>query len=73
MVFAGQDAWRKHPMLTNCYKRPFPGFGIALGIFTGYCILDGAVKFVAPPAAKSYAPGTFKFQEQFGDDEDDDE
>lgn len=47
MVFAGQDAWRKHPMLTNCYKRPFPGFGIALGIFTGYCILDGAVKFVA--------------------------
>lgn len=47
MVFAGQDAWRKHPMVTNCYKRPFPGFGIALAIFTGYCILDRGVKFVA--------------------------
>lgn len=45
MVFAGQDAWRKHPMLTNCYKRPFPGFGIALGIFAGYCVLDGTIKF----------------------------
>ena len=45
MVFAGQDAWRKHPMLTNCYKRPFPGFGIALGLFAGYCVLDGTIKF----------------------------
>lgn len=44
MVFAGQDAWRKHPMITNCYKRPFPGFGIALGIFAGYCVLDGTIK-----------------------------
>lgn len=47
MVFAGQDAWRKHPMLTGCYKRPFPGFTIALGIFAGYCIIDGAIKYVS--------------------------
>ncbi|CAN0537326.1 unnamed protein product, partial [Ectocarpus sp. 8 AP-2014] len=40
MVFGGQDAWRKHPMLTGCYKRPFPGLGIALGLFAGYCVLD---------------------------------
>ena len=45
MVFAGQDAWRKHPMIANCYKRPFPGFGIALGLFAGYCVLDGTIKF----------------------------
>ncbi|CAM9776432.1 unnamed protein product [Scytosiphon promiscuus] len=70
MVFAGQDAWRKHPMLTNCYKRPFPGLGIALGIFAGYCILDGAVKFAAPPSVKSYPQGTFKFEAD-NDDEDD--
>lgn len=47
MVFAGQDAWRKHPMLANCYKRPFPGLGIALGIFAGYCIIDGTIKIAA--------------------------
>lgn len=45
MVFAGQDAWRKHPMLTNCYKRAFPGFGVAVGIFAGYCVLDQAAKY----------------------------
>lgn len=51
MVFAGQDAWRKHPMLTNCYKRPFPGFGIALGLFAGYCVLDGTIKFATGTTA----------------------
>eukprot|EP00903_Cladosiphon_okamuranus_P012118 g11370.t1 len=70
MVFAGQDAWRKHPMVANCYKRPFPGFGIALGLFAGYCVLDGTIKFATAPAVKSYPPGTFKFEAQ---DDDDDE
>ena len=40
MVFAGQDAWRKHPLLYQNYKRPLPGFGIALGIFGAYLGLD---------------------------------
>lgn len=46
MVFAGQDAWRKHPMLTGCYRRPFPGFGYAVAIFAGYCVVDGAVNYI---------------------------
>lgn len=46
MVFAGQDAWRRHPMLTGCYKRPFPGFGYAVAIFAGYCVVDGAVNYI---------------------------
>ena len=33
MVLAGQDAWRSHPFITGCYKKPFPGLKIASAIF----------------------------------------
>ncbi|CAB1107812.1 unnamed protein product [Ectocarpus sp. CCAP 1310/34] len=69
MVFAGQDAWRKHPMLTGCYKRPFPGLGIALGLFAGYCVLDGTIKFATAPTKDLYGPEAFKFEAQVEDDE----
>jgi hypothetical protein len=36
MVFQGQDAWRKHPLLHENWRRPFPGLGIAVGIFCIY-------------------------------------
>ncbi|OQR81831.1 hypothetical protein THRCLA_23291 [Thraustotheca clavata] len=40
MVLAHQDAWRKHPFLSNCSKKPFPGLGIAAGIFSVYLVVD---------------------------------
>ncbi|CAM9690321.1 unnamed protein product [Laminaria digitata] len=73
MVFAGQDAWRKHPMLTGCYKRPFPGFGYAVAIFAGYCVVDGAVNYLTAPKPRTYPTGTFKFEAMKDDDDDDDE
>jgi hypothetical protein len=33
MVFAGQDAWRKHPLLSGNWKKPFPGVGTAAVLF----------------------------------------
>jgi hypothetical protein len=36
MVFAGQDKWRKHPLLSGCANRPLPGLGTAIGLFAGY-------------------------------------
>ncbi len=40
MVFAGQDAWRKHPLLAGCYRRPLPGLGTAVAIFGFYLAID---------------------------------
>ena len=40
MVLQGQDAWRKHPLLSGCWKAPLPGLGMAFGIFVGYCFLE---------------------------------
>jgi hypothetical protein len=46
MVFKGQDAWRKHPLLVNCSKVPFPAFGMAVKIFAVYMVVDTYIKFV---------------------------
>ena len=40
MVFRGQDAWRKHPLLAGAYKAPFPGLKMATGIFAAYLVID---------------------------------
>jgi hypothetical protein len=40
MVLAHQDAWRKHPFIANCGKKPFPGLGLATGIFGAYLAVD---------------------------------
>ena len=40
MVLGGQDAWRKHPLLAGNWKKPLPGFGIAVGLF----------RYVFPPS-----------------------
>jgi hypothetical protein len=40
MVLAHQDAWRKHPFLTNCAKKPFTGLGTAAAIFSVYVVVD---------------------------------
>lgn len=51
MVLAHQDAWRKHPFLTNCAKKPFPGLGFASAIFSAYLVVD----FVAGGSSSSHA------------------
>jgi hypothetical protein len=47
MVFKGQDAWRNHPLLINGWKRPFPGIGLAAGIFTVYLIGEQVFKIMS--------------------------
>ena len=46
MVLQSQDAWRKHPLLINNYKRAFPGLKTAFIIFAAYCVAEGAYKLV---------------------------
>lgn len=41
-VWAANDAWRKHPMLTGNYRRCMPGFGIAAAAFGVYMLASGA-------------------------------
>jgi hypothetical protein len=36
MGFRSQDAWRKHPHLTDLWKDPFPGLKKAVIAFTFY-------------------------------------
>lgn len=45
-MFRGQDAWRRHHLLTGCWKNPLPGLGTAIVIFTGYCIVEAGFKYV---------------------------
>ena len=52
MVFKGQDAWRKHPLLANCSRTPFPVFGLAVKIFAAYVALDCYVKFITGKSNK---------------------
>ncbi|TDH69349.1 hypothetical protein CCR75_006032 [Bremia lactucae] len=40
MVLAHQDAWRSHPFITNCAKKPFTGLGLASAIFGVYLVVD---------------------------------
>ena len=45
-MFRGQDAWRRHHLLTGCWKNPLPGLGAAIVIFTGYCVVEAGFKYV---------------------------
>lgn len=51
MVLAGQDAWRKHPLIHECWKKPFPGLGTAAVIFGLYLAYDNfwSSKHGTPP------------------------
>lgn len=40
MVLAHQDAWRKHPFISGCAKKPFTGLGTASAIFAVYLAVD---------------------------------
>lgn len=56
MVLQGQDAWRKHPLLSGMARKPFPMLGTAVGIFAIYLVVD---------ATFSYATGSLKIEFQF--------
>lgn len=43
MVFAGQDAWRSHPVISNGTRYMFPGLRNAAIIFAGYLAVSTAV------------------------------
>lgn len=40
MVFRGQDKWRTHPLLSQCYKSPLPGLKTAGVLFAAYLFMD---------------------------------
>ncbi|EQC35773.1 hypothetical protein SDRG_06532 [Saprolegnia diclina VS20] len=62
MVLAHQDAWRKHPFLSNCTKKPLPGFVIAVGIFSAYLAI-GAVTGSGNSHAGHHASVTYVKEE----------
>jgi len=59
MVFKGQDAWRKHPLLANCHANPFPHFRIAVGIFSAYVIADWAYHY--PDQVEHYSESIVRY------------
>jgi len=59
MVFAGQDAWRKHPNISGLSKGlgPFPGLVLALSIFSVYVACETLAKqmtYVPPASGHKY-------------------
>jgi hypothetical protein len=64
MVLRGQDAWRKHPLIAGCWKKPFPGLGIATGLFAVYCVMDWTFSAAtAPPLLKTAHKPKFAFED----------
>jgi hypothetical protein len=54
-----QDAWRRHPMLANGYKRPIPNVPLAVGIFAGLVVLDQLYKAVAGACVRFWGLSVF--------------
>ena len=53
MVLAGQDKWRTHPFISNCARKPFPGFTLAVGIFTAYLLVDTSLSLIQKNTIKN--------------------
>ncbi|RLN87792.1 hypothetical protein BBJ28_00020981 [Nothophytophthora sp. Chile5] len=66
MVLAHQDAWRKHPFITGCGKKPFTGLGMASAIFGVYLVVDLITSRSSPhdphPQMDYIPRGKFKFE-----------
>lgn len=56
MVFQGQDAWRKHPLLAGCYRKPFPGLKTAVGIFATYVVVEAIYNYATAPTPQIEEP-----------------
>ena len=39
-VFAGQDKWRSHPVISNGTKHAFPGLKYSVPLFVAYVVFD---------------------------------
>ena len=64
MVLSGQDAWRKHPLLSGNWKRPLPGLGMAAALFGVYLVFDFAWnKAMSPPPSITHGPAKYRFKE----------
>ena len=58
------------PLLAGNWKRPFPGLGLSVGIFTAYLVADSAFHYaMKPPPALHPKKSSFVFKEagDFGD------
>ncbi len=70
MVFAGQDAWRKHPLITGCWKQPFPHIKLAAGLFAAYLVASTAINIVMKPPESGLPHKSltkYKKANEFGD------
>lgn len=63
MVLSGQDAWRKHPLISGMWKRPLPGLGLATVLFTGYCAFDYMLSIGLKPLPSVPKANKYKFEE----------
>ena len=66
MVFAGQDAWRNHPAIRNCWKGAFPGVKEAAVIFGVLVVAEAAFSSVAGAPKPFSKPKKIKFTAQPG-------
>ena len=57
MVFKGQDAWRKHPFIYECWKKPLPHLGTAFAVFGVICVIDFAIKKIKGPDDHGHGHG----------------
>ncbi len=61
MVLQGQDAWRKHPLISGLWKKPFPHLGLAAGLFAVYCTAEFMInKAVGPTPSAPKAKYSLK-------------
>ena len=51
-------------MIAGCWKKPFPGLGIATGLFAVYCVMDWTFSAAtAPPLLKTAHKPKFAFED----------
>ena len=68
MVLQGQDAWRKHPLLSGLWKKPFPHLGLAVGLFAVYCAAETVFTHaMTPPPTPAKQKYTFTPGNEFND------
>ena len=62
MVLGGQDAWRKHPLVSGLWKKPFPHLGLAVGLFAVYCTGEALVTHFTTPAPSTHYKPKYKIK-----------
>ena len=62
-MLRGQDAWRKHPLIAGCWKKPFPGLGMATALFATYCFVDYTFTIATAPLPDKPGKPKMAFEE----------